>query len=169
MTKITLDLADFKALASDTRLNILKALDGKKSSLKDISSATNLHEMTIHEHISKLVEAGFVNKHEREGHKWVYYDLSWKGSCLLHPENTKVVILFSTTFLSLAGGLLGLVYVAQKIFAPIEPPNTYGNITAFNIFDNHLLLYFTLGCLFLFVGLMSVSIRKWKHNKTQKL
>lgn len=76
MVKVTLDIKDFKALASETRLDIMKALDGKKMSLQDISTATSLHEVTIFEHLGKLVEAGFVKKREREGHKWVYYQLS---------------------------------------------------------------------------------------------
>ena len=75
MTKLTLDMNTFKALASDTRLDILKALDGKKLSLKDISRITNLNKATLHEHLTKLNEAGLVKKKEREGHKWVYYKL----------------------------------------------------------------------------------------------
>jgi len=109
MPKVTLDMAAFKALASDTRLDILKSLDGKKMSLKDISNATKLNKATLHEHLSKLHEAGLVKKNEREGHKWVYYKLSWKGECLLHPENTKIVVLFSATFMALFLGIVQLV------------------------------------------------------------
>lgn len=116
MTKLTLDMATFKALASDTRLDILKTLDGKKMALKDISKATRLNKATLHEHLSKLNEAGLVNKKEREGHKWVYYKLTWKGECLLHPENTRIVVLFSVTFLTLCVGILNLVsYVKGRV------------------------------------------------------
>ena len=48
MTKLTLDMTTFKALASDTRLDILKALDGKRMALKDISKVTNLNKATLH-------------------------------------------------------------------------------------------------------------------------
>ena len=109
MTKVTLDMSTFKALASNTRLDILKALDGKKLNLKDISKITNLNKATLHEHLTKLNEAGLVKKKEREGHKWVYYKLSWKGEGLLHPENTRIVVLFSTTFLTLFLGIVMLV------------------------------------------------------------
>ena len=113
MTKLTLDMAAFKALASDTRLDILKVLDGKKMALKDISKATKLNKATLHEHLSKLHEAGLVKKNEREGHKWVYYKLSWKGECLLHPENTRIVVLFSLTFFTLFVGIMNLVNYAK--------------------------------------------------------
>jgi len=58
MPKVTLDKEMFKALASDTRLDILRVLDGKKLGLKDISNATNLNKATLHEHLTKLHEAG---------------------------------------------------------------------------------------------------------------
>lgn len=116
MPKVTLDRAAFKALASDTRLDILRTLDGKKLSLKDISTETNLNKATLHEHLTKLTEAGLVKRHEREGHKWVYYKLSWKGESLLHPENTKIVVMFSVTFITLWAGILLLVdFVRQTV------------------------------------------------------
>jgi len=115
MTKITIDMNTFKALASDTRLDILRALDGKKLSLNDISRITNLNKATLHEHLKKLYEAGLVKKNEREGHKWVYYKLTWKGEGLLHPENTKIVVMFSITFVSLLLSVMLLVNFAQPI------------------------------------------------------
>ena len=109
MPKVSLDVNSFKALASDTRLNIIRTLDGKKLSLNDIAQSTNLHKVTLHEHLSRLTEAGFIKKIEREGHKWVYYKLSWKGESLIHPENTRIVVLFSITFFTLFFGLSSLL------------------------------------------------------------
>ena len=109
MPKVTLDKETFKALASDTRLDILRTLDGKRLGLNEISKVTNLNKATLHEHLTKLHEAGLVKRHEREGHKWVYYRLSWKGESLLHPENTRIVVLFTMTFIALWGGILQLI------------------------------------------------------------
>ena len=113
MTKVTLDRETFKALASDTRLNILRTLDGKKLGLNDISKATNLNKATLHEHLLKLNQAGLVKKKEREGHKWVYYKLTWKGENLLHPENTKIVVLFSLTFMALWAGIIQIFWYVK--------------------------------------------------------
>lgn len=115
MPKVTLDMSTFKALASDTRLDILRALDGKNMSLNDISRITRLNKATLHEHLAKLNEAGLIKKSEREGHKWVYYRLTWKGEGLLHPENTKIVVMFSTTFISLFIAVVLLVNFAQPV------------------------------------------------------
>ena len=132
MSKITLDRETFKALASDTRLDILRALDGKKMSLKDLSKATKLNKATLHEHLTKLTEVGLVKKKEREGHKWVYYKLSWKGESLLHPENTKIVVLFSTTFFVLFLGIIQLITFAKgKIIGLAQYTSDKAEIYAF--------------------------------------
>jgi DNA-binding transcriptional ArsR family regulator len=115
--KITLDREAFKALASDTRLEILRILDGKKMSLSEISRSTNLNKATLHEHLSKLNQAGLVKRKEREGHKWVYYKLSWKGESLLHPENTKIVVMFTFAFIALWAGIIQMFNYAKGTVA----------------------------------------------------
>jgi len=119
----------FKALASDTRLDILRALDGNKMALKDISEKTKLNKATLHEHLIKLAEAGLVKKKEREGHKWVYYKLTWKGEGLLHPENSRIVVLFTTTFITLFLGIIFLFqFIKGKIVAMAQPLAETGEI-----------------------------------------
>ncbi len=130
MTKLTLDMNTFKALASDSRLDILRALDGKNLNLSDLCRKTNLNKATLHEHLVKLNEAGLVKKKEREGHKWVYYRLTWKGEGLLHPENTKIVVLFTTTFLTLFLGVVTLVnyvkgYIVGKAVSYFGSDSTF--------------------------------------------
>ena len=128
MTKLTLDMHTFKALASDTRLDILRALDGKKMSLKELGHITNLNKATLHEHLVKLNEAGLIKKKEREGHKWVYYKLTWKGEGLLHPENTRIVVMFSVTFVSLLLAFILIVNFLQPLvvgFAETVDDTTY--------------------------------------------
>ena len=120
MTKITLDRETFKALASDTRLDILKTLDGKHLGLNEIAKVSNLNKATLHEHLTKLYEAGLIKRTERDGHKWVYYKLTWKGESLLHPENAKIVVLFTTTFVALWVGIIQLIWYIK------------GTITNFN-------------------------------------
>ncbi len=118
MSKVTLDRDTFKALASDTRLDILRTLDGRKMNLTEIAAQTKLNKATLHEHLSKLAEAGLVKKKEREGHKWVYYKLSWKGENILHPENTRIVIMFTMTFVALGAGFVQLyLYLKGTVFA----------------------------------------------------
>jgi DNA-binding transcriptional ArsR family regulator len=124
MTKITLDRETFKALASDTRLDILKTLDGRNMGLNDIAKVTNLNKATLHEHLAKLNEAGLIKRTERDGHKWVYYKLTWKGESLLHPENTKIVVLFTATFVALWVGIIQLILYIKGTVMNV-PVNVY--------------------------------------------
>ena len=150
MTKISLELEDIKALASDSRLEILKALDGKRLNLTDITKITNLKKPTLHAHLTKLLEAEFIKKKTRKGHKWVYYTLTWKGECLLHPENTKIIMLFSIAFVSFAVGIIQLLSYAKGTiigFAETQlgmettqiyaiPPNSDIPLFSQNAFEN---------------------------------
>ncbi len=125
MSKVTLDMSTFKALASDTRLDILRALDGKKMGLKEISQVTKLNKATLHEHLTKLNEAGLVKRKEREGHKWVYYKLTWKGECLLHPDNTRIVVLFSATFVAFAAGIIQMITYVKGTMVSAAPGTSF--------------------------------------------
>jgi ArsR family transcriptional regulator len=167
MTKVSLDIESFKALASETRLDILKVLDGKKLNLNEITKATNLHKMTLHEHLTKLTSAGFINRIEREGHKWVYYTLSWKGQSILHPENTRIVVMFCVTFISLISGIFAYVrYIGQNTDSSPEiilgaPPGSLS--------EDPFFLYIAVICMMLFFILLTISIWRFRKNKSQKL
>ena len=130
MAKVTLDKETFKALASDTRLDILRTLDGKKLGLNDISKATNLNKATLHEHLSKLNQVGLVKKKEREGHKWDYYKLTWKGENILHPENTKIVVLFTITFVALWTGIIQMIWYVKGTVMNVGQNIFYANEAA---------------------------------------
>ena len=177
MSKVSLDLDSFKALASETRLDILRTLDGKKMSLKDITHETKLHKMTLYEHLNKLVSAGFIKRIEREGHKWVYYKLTWKGASLLHPENTRIVVMFSITLISLFFGMISFIaFMVQKpvrtmandnFFIPIVKKVEQESVT--EISTSPLFLHIGIGLLIVFFSLLVLSVWRYKKNKPQKL
>jgi len=174
MTKVSLDLDSFKALASETRLDILRTLDGKKMSLKEITKATNLHKMTLYEHLSKLVTAGFIKRVEREGHKWVYYKLTWKGASLLHPENTRIVVMFSITFISLFFGFISFIaFMIQKPINTVARSQDFlmGKLetTTETTASSPLFLYIAVVCTIVFLTLLAVSVWRYRKNKTRKL
>lgn len=99
--KITIDKETLKAIASDTRLNILKSLEKKKKTLSDLSTELKLSNPTIKEHLEVLSKAGIVKK-EESLRKWKYYSLSFKGKQLLKPNETKL-------FLALMISIIGVI------------------------------------------------------------
>ncbi|MBS3778392.1 MAG: winged helix-turn-helix transcriptional regulator [Candidatus Thermoplasmatota archaeon] len=179
MAKVTLNRNAFKALASDTRLEIIRTLDGQKMSLTELSKKTSLNKATLHEHLNKLTEAGLVKRIQREGHKWVYYKLSWKGESLLHPENTKIVVVFAAAFTALIAGFIQMyLYITSKVvpesaqeFGVLNTPSsdtvetTTQSAADTGIIPADIWLYASIICFLVFVVLLVFSIHKlWIHK-----
>lgn len=110
--RVTLDREAFKVLASDTRLDILKALDERPMTVSELGRKLELNKATVFEHLEKLAAAGLVKKQDDEERKWVYYSLSWKARRILHPERVTIALLFSS---SLAALLSGITVAAEYV------------------------------------------------------
>lgn len=109
---IVLDRSSFKALASDTRISILKLLLQRKHTLTEISSELNLTHPSVKDHMNALVHAGLVERFD-EGRKWKYYGLTSKGRGVLQPERRTILVLLVTT-------LLSATVVIAKLFSRIS-------------------------------------------------
>jgi DNA-binding transcriptional ArsR family regulator len=99
--KITLDQESFKALASDTRIEILKRLDHSQRTVTDLANELHVNKSAVYKHLSRLLDAGLVKKVE-DNRKWVYYRLSMKGANLLHPERVQIALMLSASLLALS-------------------------------------------------------------------
>jgi ArsR family transcriptional regulator len=98
--KITLDQESFKALASDTRIEILKRLDKSQMTVTDLANDLQVNKSAVYKHLSRLLDAGLVKKLE-DNRKWVYYKLSMKGMHLLHPERVQIALMLSASMLAI--------------------------------------------------------------------
>ena len=106
VSKITLDAETFKALASATRLTVLKALGERRKTLTELSRDLALNKATVHEHLQLLLAADLVRKRDDEGRKWIYYELTWTGQKILRPEaTTSFSVLLGLSALA-AGGVV---------------------------------------------------------------
>ncbi len=105
--KITLDQESFKALASDTRIEILKRLDKSQMTVTDLANDLKVNKSAVYKHLSRLLDAGLVKKLD-DNRKWVYYKLSMKGMHLLHPERVQFALMLSAAVLAIS---LALSYV----------------------------------------------------------
>lgn len=121
MAKVTLDMETFKALASETRLSVLRALDTRRKTLSELSRELDLNKATVHEHLQLLSATGLVEKKD-EGRKWIYYELSWRGQRLLHPqETTTFSILLGLSIAAAGGGFFVLGQALQWWLHDPEP------------------------------------------------
>lgn len=102
--RIVIDRKTLKALAVDTRMDILRLLSEKDYTLSDIASMLGLKCSTVKEHLDKLVDAGLVCK-EKTGRKWKFYYLTFKGKILVKPFEVKILFAFVITFIAAIGSL----------------------------------------------------------------
>ncbi|MEK6978476.1 MAG: winged helix-turn-helix domain-containing protein [Candidatus Hydrothermarchaeota archaeon] len=103
--EIRIDRRVFEALASDTRVAILKELDERQKTVTELSASLGMAKSSVHEHLAKMVEAGLIEKEENE-RKWTYYRLTPKGRKILHPgERTKILVLVGSSILAFVAGV----------------------------------------------------------------
>jgi len=121
---IRLDKSTFKALASGTRVDILKLLGERRHMQSELAESLELSVPTVKEHLSALSTAGLVERHD-EGRKWKYYSLTRKGKGVLNPDEMKIWIVLGLFLLSAAGGFMSLftgqTYSAAKMSMESAP------------------------------------------------
>ena len=95
--RVELDKKSLFALASDTRLDILRSLQPMRRTVTQLSETLSIDKAAIHRHLKKLEDGGLVKRYEDHG--FVYYGLSWKARDLLSPnENTRIIVLLSSSW-----------------------------------------------------------------------
>ncbi len=96
--RVELDKKSIFALASDTRLEILKSLNPMRRTVTQLSEELKIDKGAVHRHLKKMEEGGLVKRFEDHG--FVYYGLTWKARDLVAPnENTRVVIVLSSVWI----------------------------------------------------------------------
>ncbi|NLZ29284.1 MAG: winged helix-turn-helix transcriptional regulator [Methanomicrobiales archaeon] len=107
----------FEVLASETRLDILKALAARRMTITELADTLGLAKSTVHHHLQRLAGAGFVAADD-DGRAWVYYALTPEGRALLQPHGgARIRILLAAGLASLAGGVCA---VAAFLMTPIQ-------------------------------------------------
>jgi DNA-binding transcriptional ArsR family regulator len=80
-----IDQRVIKSLSSDTRVEMLKKLSDRRKMPTELAKEMNLAASTIVEHLKELEGAGLVKRQETQ-HKWIYYELTSKGSDIFKPK-----------------------------------------------------------------------------------
>lgn len=104
---VALDRDALKLLASDTRLDILKALRTRRMTVSELSSSLALGKSTVFEHVNKLVDGGLVVRHDDPHREWVYYELAQKSRRLFNPVSAKIVLMLSSVIGLALAALVG--------------------------------------------------------------
>ena len=112
--KVELDKKALFALASDSRMEILKALQPQRRTVAQLADQLGIDKSAVHRHLKKLEEGELVTRYEDHG--FVYYGLSWKARDVISPgENTKIVIVFSLTLMMIVGAIAALMTSLSQV------------------------------------------------------
>jgi DNA-binding transcriptional ArsR family regulator len=126
--KVEIDKQALFALASDSRIEILKALGPQRRTVTQLADSLGIDKSAVHRHLKKLEEGGFVVRNEDHG--FVYYGLSWKARDIISPgENTKIVIVFASGWLMVAGAFIA-IWAALSRMGARGGEVSQGNATA---------------------------------------
>jgi DNA-binding transcriptional ArsR family regulator len=106
--KVTLDQASFRALASETRIAILRGLSQKPMTLTDLANHLQISKPGVMKHLDLLQEAGLVLRDPPE-RKWILYRLTTKGERILDPNRTRIALALGFSALA---ALLGVASAA---------------------------------------------------------
>lgn len=163
-SKVTLDQASFRALASETRVAILRALAEHPQTLTDLANRLNISKPGVMKHLDLLQEAGLVAREDPE-RKWIYYFLTTKGQRLLDPARTRILLSLGLSAAATLAGFLTLAY-----FVSTAPTSGNGGVPAgtglslSGILTGAPLLALSL----LILGLIAtaISFLTWKNRPT---
>jgi DNA-binding transcriptional ArsR family regulator len=170
--KVELDKKALFALASDSRMEILKELQPQRRTVTQLAEALDIDKGAVHRHLKKLEEGGLVTRYEDHG--FVYYGLSWKARDIISPgENTKIVITFGVSIvmaLSAIGALfLGFSSTGQRYAEtgqndPVSASNATQYLTGGSINGDWILLAAILG---LVAAALAYLVIRWVRKPKQ--
>ena len=174
--QVTLSSNEFKALASETRADIIKLLKQRNHTLSEISKKLDMAAPTIKQHLSVLQGAEIIEVLE-EGRKWKYYTLTRKGRSIFSEETpTNILIVLGATVVALAASLYWFLPLLERqaMFMAPEfdsiakaPPvaEAGGNIVQAmpTLTVEPVLLLSVIVALSLFAGFLAARL-KWKHS-----
>ncbi|HVL86961.1 MAG TPA: winged helix-turn-helix domain-containing protein [Candidatus Thermoplasmatota archaeon] len=114
---VTADPEVLRLLSSQTRLQILEHLSGRRMTVSELARVMELNKSTLHEHLGKMVGGGLIVKVESPQRQWVYYQLSARAQSILLPGASRT---YDLPFFGAATAVAGVVAIAL-VFATAGP------------------------------------------------
>ncbi|MFH0714144.1 MAG: winged helix-turn-helix domain-containing protein [Candidatus Diapherotrites archaeon] len=100
MAELILSSKDFKALSSESRVEIIKLLGKRNYNPSELASKLGISAPTVKEHLDVLQSCDLVELLDN-AHKWKYFTLSRKGKKLVAQENNNVMIVLASSIVAL--------------------------------------------------------------------
>ena len=117
--ELTINKKVVRAIGSDTRVSILKALRQRQKTQSEIAGELNFSVPTVLEHIGQLEDARLVERVPTDKErKWVYYQLTKTGRNVIESKRMNVIVLLVIGLLAISAA-----FVFFNIYGPYAPVN----------------------------------------------
>ncbi len=106
-----------KAIGADTRIDILKSLQGRQKTQTELASELKLSAPTISEHLAQLEDSDLVEVNpEYVDKKWKYYRLTKTARNLLERKRSNVILVLANIFAVITCALIGAYFFLPHMF-----------------------------------------------------
>ena len=129
--RVVLEQKALEALASETRIALLKALIDRQQTVTQLAKVVGQDKAGVFRHLQKLSEGGLVEKDN--GHGFTYYRLTVRGKSVISPtENVRIALLLGGAFTAMGiayYGTIGFVSrpeVAESVRSLVSSPAVAG-------------------------------------------
>ena len=123
MAEVALGANEFRALSSETRVQIIKLLGSRRHNLTEIANRLGMRLPTIKQHLGVLERAGLIEQLE-SARKWKYYSLTAKGNALAGKAEASILIVLALASIAIIGLLYEFsgklaIFFSQGVMQPI--------------------------------------------------
>lgn len=148
------------AVLSDCRIKILKNLGQRRMTAAEITHKIGVQKNAIYKHLDKLLDAQIVRRIDDDERKWVYYELTEKGSAIVSSKRLQIFVIISSGIGTL---FLGMFLIARYFsrLAEISGRGEKKGVELLSEFDIGLI--FIIISIILFGMAFFMSKAKWKN------
>ena len=106
--RVVLEQKALEALASETRIALLKALADRQQTVTQLAKVVGQDKAGVYRHLQKLADGGLIEKDN--GHGFTYYRLTVRGRSVVSPtENVRIALLLGGAFTAVGIAYYGTV------------------------------------------------------------
>jgi hypothetical protein len=132
-----------------------------------LSKTLKKHVTTVSEHLEKLEHAGLVERQQRTGGKFVFYNLTNRGKRIMEPTLNIKLLLSGAILSALVIFSVGLMYLNQsRMYASVPLEKTVGGAESYVRPSNSYLFFLFMIPVFIWIFVLGIIIGRKLVKKT---
>ncbi len=148
------------AVLSDCRIKILRNLSKRRMTAAELTHKIGVQKNAIYKHLDKLLDAQIVRRIDDIERKWVYYELTEKGSAIVSSKRLQIFVIISSGIGTLFLGMFLMARYFSRL-AEISGIREKKGVELLSEFD--------IGIIFIIISVVLlgaaffISKAKWKN------